>query len=305
MSTFSVTERGSFKRCRRAWYWGSFNGAAIQPAFPATALNVGTIWHRGSELWSLDAMGNTTEPGRPRAHFTHHMMQAFVDVDAEIRAMLDRDLWPEEEYKLGEQRDLLMAMATNYEGKWGSPLPDHFEMVQPEQTVVVDVPGSPHKLEATLDGLIRNKENGLAFVLERKTYSARPREDALQFGDQFLAYLWVLQQLGFETGGVAYDGAWKRAEPGRGKTIDDMFLRFTISRNQREIDRFGYHLPAELEEMEQAKMEERLRYPNHRWEGCWDCSFVGLCQATERGEPLILDDFISRPVRDRAEVWPS
>lgn len=312
MSTFSVTERGAFKRCRRSWFWGSFNGEALTTAMPSTALNVGRIWHKGHELWSQ--RWPTIRPVDAEVpHLSDCMAEAYNGVLTEIADNLvavglhvvREGQLADWQIALQEQWTLLEAMAINYESFWGQPLQDDFIMIQPEQTVIVDVPNSPHKLEATLDGLAKNVHNGLAYVIEHKTYNSRPRQEDLQFGDQYLAYMWVLQRLGFAPGGVAYDGAWKRAAPPRGRAFEDLFLRFTMSRNQAEIDNFERFLPAELEEMEAARLDPCLQYPNHRWEGCWDCgAFRDRCHAFERGEDFDTSVFVPRLPGDREAVWP-
>ena len=289
---------------------------------PSTALNVGTIWHLAQEIWATDAMEND---GVPTTRLVAQMRQAF---DRTVAALGEAATYPQAAYELAEQWTLLEAMAINYEGYWKKPLEDDYIMIQPEQTVVISVPGTEHcpkcgldpdghaictrcdisvelhRLEGTLDGLIKNTRNGLAYVLERKTYGAKPNEETLQFGDQYVAYLWILQQLGFQCGGVAYDGAWKRAAPPKGKTIDDLFLRYVITRNQAEIDEFGRFLPQELNDMEAARNDPSLRYYNRRWEGCWDCSYRSPCQAESRGEGIDLDSYTPRQPKERASIWP-
>lgn len=302
---FSVTERQSFKRCRRSWYWGSFNGVAITPIVPSAALDAGRVWHLGHERWVKE----------PDKHLDLHMVEAFNDTREEIVAAMDastrdfdldtvRDTWE-------ERRELLEAMAMNYETKWGTSLPYWLEFIQPEQTVLVPVPGCEHSLEATLDGLARHKESGLVYIIEHKTYNARPTEESLKRGDQYLAYLWVIKQLGYQAGGVAYDGAWKRPSPPRGKVFDDLFLRDTLTRNEAEIEEFGMFLPAELNDMAAAAQPEaaHLRYHNHPWNGCYDCSFKNLCENTSRGHDdlvrsLLLTDYMPRPNEGRKDIWP-
>ena len=139
-----------------------------------------------------------------------------------------------------------------------------------------------HELAGTFDGLMRDQK-GRMWILEHKTYKSRPNYEAMETNDQFLAYIWILTQLGVGTvAGVAYDGMWKRAEPPKGKTFEDLFLRMSITRPQYEIESFGRLLALEINEMG----SNPAIYLNRRWEGCFDCDFNKICYATQRGEDV-------------------
>jgi hypothetical protein len=170
----------------------------------------------------------------------------------------------------------------NYKTKWGSSLPDGYTLLQPEQTVVVPIPGTPHHLEGTFDALIQDA-GGRLLIYERKTYGNRPRVDALQANDQFGAYLWILTELDLgPVGGLFYDGMWKRAWEGK-RGLDDLFMREVLIRSPEEIANIGLHIRDEALDM--AAPDLRI-YPNRAWQGCWDCQFERLCSAQDRGEDV-------------------
>ena len=99
--------------------------------------------------------------------------------------------------------------------------------------------------------------------------------------DQFLAYLWILRALNIgPVGGLAYDGAWKRKDPPRGSTLEDLFLRLRLNRSDRELDNFGIQLAIQANEM----ASNPPIYMNRKWDGCWDCDLVEPCIAKLRGE---------------------
>lgn len=338
----SVTERGSFKRCRRQWWIGSFNGLAKTPLFSKPALNLGSCWHKACELWLEGqpapcgrsdehehhgwTVTNVTDPATPPVTTLcsgqlpgfHTIMDRVVQENQaaveEAVHKAGQHIPPIEQASLNIQHELLTAMAMNYEAKWGSPLPEGFSNVKAEQTIVVPIPGTDHKLEATLDGLIRQDSTGDAYVLERKTYGRRPDEHSLMFNDQFIAYMWILRQLNIPTMGVAYDGVWKRPAPPKGRVFDDLFIRFTLTHTNAELDEFERFLAEEANDMADARYNEARRYTNKRWEGCWDCPAagkddrLGLCDLMTLGHdiaPMLTDSWMDRPIGERALVWPS
>jgi hypothetical protein len=307
---FSVTEIGSFMRCRRMWFEGSFNGNALTQPKPAVALYTGSMWHRGHEL-VLETSADQAAPSADMA-----MGQAFeqmkAGIDDNLIASRGHGLTSDEAVDMQEQADLLEAMAINYEAYWTDkgayPLPAEFDLIQAEQTCVVPVVGTPHSLEATLDGLMRHRATGLVYVLERKTFERHPALEMLDMEFQFTAYMWVVEQLGFQPGGVAYDGAWKRKSPPRGRTIDDLFLRLPISHSQAWLDDFQEGLIQQVQDMAEACYNPAKRYPNFNTftSGCGFCAVRPVCIAMSNGEDADAVRkalYVPRDVGNRAAVW--
>lgn len=298
----SVTERQNFKRCRQMWAWSSFNGESYSPIINRPALAIGKLWHATQAEWSLHPEQNPNE-------LVLELANAEIDqVRANYYERVNAPISPLELEPVLDQMGLVIQMVRNYHNRWGTPLPDGFTMVAPEQTIVIPIPGTEHNcvqdldklkppykmgivhlhpncdgthyLEATLDGLIAD-QYGRVYVLERKTYGQRPKVDVLNMSDQFLAYLWALRSLGIgEVGGIAYDGAWKRKEPPRNSTLEDLFIRIRLNRSRAELDNFGQLLAAEANDM----ANNPSIYLNRKWDGCWDCAFQKPCIEKLRGE---------------------
>lgn len=291
----TVTERGTFRRCRQMWDYASFNRQGLTSIRPPTALAFGSLVHKAHELWleNLDAdpsiiVGLAANTVLDELKKTY-LKTVGVEPDArELESFLD-------------QVSLATEIFVNYKEHWGSSLPDGFTLMHAEQTIVIPIPGTDHFLEGTLDGLMRD-EGGRLWVLERKTYNTKPRIDAMMMNDQFIAYLWAIRQLGIgDIGGILYDGMWKRTretEKGKLRDLDDLFFRTPLIRSPEEIDNFERQLVDEVHDMAN---EPRI-YRNARWEGCWDCQFQNLCVAEFRGEDseYIREKFFTKRERTAA-----
>lgn len=285
----SVTERGTFRRCRRRWDYSSLNRQALEPLVNRPALIVGKLVHNALELWMNDTSLNVHNV---------YMTLAVRELEAVRRLYADKvgsRMSKDEEDELFSELEFGRNMVTNYVTRWKAPLPPGFELIQTEQQVLVNIPGTEHQLEATFDALVRDKR-GKYWILERKTYKARPKEGSLDRNDQFLSYIWALQQLDIgPVGGVLYDGLWKRDKPPRGRKFEDLFLRHTITREQTEIDELESNLTLEAQDMAEARI-----YPNRQWQGCWDCPFERLCTAQSLDEDVdyIRDTYYVQRSRD-------
>ena len=273
-----VSERGTFKRCRRRWDYSSPNRQNLTTASSPVYLTFGTLIHSTLEAWA----------GKPEANVEElYLFEARKQVDemkTRYRQVVGTEPSEDEVGVLYDAIDMGRSMVSAYASRWGSSIPDEYNIVQLEQTFLIDVPGTPHQLQGTLDGLLQNKKTGEIVILERKTYGSRPRLDSLDHNDQFLAYMWAVQQLtGQPCGGILYDGLWKRKLEGK-RTLEDMTMRTLLKRSQAEIEEFGRLLVREVNDM----ANDPQIYLNRRWEGCYDCSFVKLCNAESKGEDIEL-----------------
>jgi hypothetical protein len=299
-----VTERASFKRCRRQWNYGSFNGLSLTPIIPKQALELGSLVHATHAEW-------VDHPNlEPDDIFLTLANNRLDEIKATYLKQVGANISDEE---LGPTLDgigLGHEMMGRYKERWGTPLPENFVSVQAEQEVVVPIPGTEHDclaclgigshvdpcpecagtgvtchfLQGKLDGLVQDAK-GRLFVLERKTYGMRPNPDALAVNDQFLAYMWILEQLDIgPVGGILYDGMWKRTA--KQKPLEDCFLRIILTRSRAELSELGRELIGEAFDMDAANRDRRLLYKNRRWEGCYDCLFQDLCLAESRDEDI-------------------
>lgn len=268
----TVTERGQFRRCRRMWDYTSFNRQRLEPIINQPALMTGSIVHLTMAAWAKD---ENLDPKELFLGFGNDAMDAMRDTYLKKvgAAVSESELQP-----LYDGLYLGMNMVENYRIHYGSAIPQGYRMVEPEQTCVVEIPGTEHFLEGTLDALLED-EKGWYWVLERKTYGNRPRLEVLQMNDQFLAYDWMLTQLFPEKriGGVLYDGMWKRDN----KPLDECFMRHEFIHPSEQLADFQRNLVNEVLDM----AGEPAIYPNRQWMGCFDCkAFDRLCTAQSRGE---------------------
>ncbi|HSW91609.1 MAG TPA: PD-(D/E)XK nuclease family protein [Candidatus Saccharimonadales bacterium] len=316
----SITERPEYKRCRRKWNLGSRNRENLTPIIPATALSLGTYVHAALAAWMQDQSKpakhyflQTASIARAQAIKTYYQQVGAVISDSEVNRIDDA---------------IVMGafMCENYEKHWTAPLPPDFTVVTQEQRVLVPIPNTEHteewiydrlKKEAVLvkydtprlhyvsgkfDGVIEDSR-GRLYVLERKTYNQRPREEVLRSNDQFLGYTWMLKQLGLpgRVAGVAYDGLWKRDHvptkvDGRNGKLSDLFIRMRIERPPEELAEFEQELAWEV--MEMASNPHITKHRTSDGSCFWGCDYEKLCAAMSRGEDVdyvIKSRFVLRP----------
>lgn len=317
---FSVTERGTFKRCRDQWDYSSFNRQGLTPRAASKALSAGTIHHKVMDVWckhilaqrenALLADFNTSEgTDTVCAEFITSIAEKYK---REVGVKISRiELDP-----VFEAIEVERAMIQLYADYWGSPIEEGFELVQAEQTIVIPVcqapcmecDGSgmkPYELQVETNmpryienlceacegkGLVQLELEGTLdavvtkddryYVVERKTYDKRPSLDYLRFFDQGTVYVWMMNQLGL--GEVV------------GIAYDGMWRRDKVVRGHELADLFLRTLllrnQHELEAigpqlvLELRDMNSAELYPNRRWEGCFDCSYRRLCDAKTLGE---------------------
>jgi len=283
----SVTERGTFKRCRRMWDYNSFNRQGLQRIISKGALATGRLVHQALASWLLHPEESL------ESLYLGHAYEELENVKANYLKQVGA---PINDVELGNVYDAIMAghsIMQKYEEYYGTPIPSDYTLVSPEQQLTIQIPGTEHYLEGKLDGIIQHS-NGMMFVLEHKTFSMMPKETDLQMNDQFLAYTWLLSQYvgRRQVGGLLYDGMSKKASK-------NPFVRFVILRAPEELDEFEQNLRWEVEDMASARI-----YPNRQWNGCWDCDYQQLCAAQSRGEDveyLKSQFFTSRPHDDDPE----
>ena len=277
-----VSERGTFKRCRKRWDYSSPNRQNLTTVGNPIALRFGSMVHKTLELWAEDPSQVSDDI------FMRVSQEELQEIRARYKKAVGASPSEQELDEFYDHVELGRDMIRSYSAKWGSPVPDGYTLVQSEQTFHIQVPGTEHVLQGTFDGLMKNDQDEL-FILERKTYSSRPRIDNLQSNDQFLAYIWALSQLveGAPVGGIFYDGLWKRKLEGK-RTLDDLFLRELLIRPPEEVEQFEQYLVEEVQDMTDPNV--RI-YLNRQWQGCFDCPFERLCKAESRGEDV---DYVRR-----------
>lgn len=312
---FSTTEMQNYDRCNRMWILTSFNGQGLSRIVNNVALSTGTLWHQTQASWLLNpdedpellCLGHfqiMLEQAKEQYYQRHGMRPNRVEL-----------------INIEEAGQMVRAMTKNYRDYYGKPLPDGFRSIMPEQTILVPIPNSEqecadcqgcgypielgmiaedqncsycsgtgivsHQLECTFDALLANERDRL-YVLERKTYGSRPKLESLMTNFQFIVYEWASATLGLgPVGGLLYDGAWKRAQPPKGRTMDDLFLRLPLERNNHELEEIEQYLAMKSKQMYTTiKTGTPLLDFNRRWDGCYDCSVEDICTAMSKGEDV-------------------
>jgi hypothetical protein len=359
MGVFTVTERGVFSRCRRQAVLTSKNGRHLGRLFPPLNLSVGTIVHRAHQLWlenphktmyacamdaSIEASKGVRErylkqvgtyPSDDEMATTHESIDLALTMCENYALKYGTPLPPDYILIKAEQKIRVpvngteRTCATCAGQGWVSNTINYPKLVPvgytyPQAQQCPDCePGHVgrqiHYLEGKVDGLIQHS-SGRIDVLEHKTYGNRPKQEDLQSNDQFIAYLWLVGQLGFNPhldSCVAYDGMWRRKAVPRGRTFDDLFARYTLTRSPAELEEFARFLPLELNDMAAQYARPDDAYINRPWDkpSCWDCAFgddvkngrIGLCRAMSRGETdhvalMLQTQFTERTDDTEAEV---
>lgn len=279
---FRVTEILNYKRCRRMWDFSSESRQGLAKLVPSAAFNLGTAVHRGLEGWlrgeePVAAYSKECADTQDKINTIWHRRTGTDIPDSKLAPLLDTVI-------------LGAAMMQNYVKRWGAPLPDNYISIKPEQRVMVPIPNTDHFLSGKMDGILGDA-HGRLFVLDHKTYNARPKKDVIEKAEQFIAYVWMLTKLApefnMEVAGLAYDGLWKRAEPpskvdNRIGTLEDLFLRFLTIPSEEEIEEYENELTVVATEMGSNPYITHHRTTTGSCE--WGCSHNELCYATSRGE---------------------
>lgn len=145
MATFSVTELGTYRRCRQQWDFSAKSrknltgiGAGAEP------LELGSLIHQALADWTVMEKDKQTKPNILPMTFLKH---------AEARKQAIIDSFQEKFRRKPEDRhlDSLMnviqlgaAMMNNYQLYHKTPLPKDIRFALPEQEVLIPVPGTEH-----------------------------------------------------------------------------------------------------------------------------------------------------------------
>lgn len=180
--------------------------------------------------------------------------------------------------------DIGKDLVENYQAMWKWPYLEGVQVISVEESLVAPVPDTEYFLKGKLDAIIEDNL-GRKWVVEHKTYSMRPRADALDSNNQFLAYIWLARQFFTGIAGIAYDGIWKKSKPSKGEHLDSLFCRMTLTRPDVEVGEFERMLSDEVMDMAYV-IETNAIYHNRRWEGCYDCQYEALCRAQSKGDDI-------------------
>lgn len=300
MKSISVTQRSSFKACRRQFNW-AYNEKLEPKGGSIGALWFGRLIHfclagyyRGKKWedeWDRWLVLQADEFG------TDHLE------DERTREFL----------RLG--RDMMERYVP-----WAQQADRGWEVLEVEPEWKVKVPGRRVLLDAHPDLVIR--WNGRLWVVDHKTKSSFSSPAELEFDDQMIAYLWATyQRYGEMPKGAIYSQLRKKSPAApmllksgkalsRDKQIDttydlyyqailenkfnpndyleildhirkiEFFKREPIEHARQTIENFGRQLYEEFGDMTRKDVP---LYPNKTHECTWRCSYHDLCKATDEG----------------------
>lgn len=149
MAVFSVTDRRTFRRCRRMWDYSSnarknLTGIGSGPE----PLELGGLIHRALADWIVDYFINNEEnakkPGYLAALFVTHASERQIEVTRAFEERTREKISPQYLESLHNVVMLGTEMMKNYQEYHKSPLPEHMTFASPEQEVLVPVPGTEH-----------------------------------------------------------------------------------------------------------------------------------------------------------------
>lgn len=235
MTVFSVTDRGTFRRCRRKWDYSSNTRQNLTPLGSGPEpLELGGLIHRALADWILIYTDNPKEalaPGILRERFLINAAKRQEEITTSFQEKVGHNEIPE--MYLASLHDVVQLgadMMQNYQEFHKTPLPKHMRFALPEQEIQIPVPGTdhicptcsksnygittlgpyamtdPNCVECNGKGVVphylRMTLDGLAqdtkdllYVLEHKTYENRPKPMDLYMNDQFTGYAWGSREL--------------------------------------------------------------------------------------------------------------
>jgi hypothetical protein len=254
----SVSEMGTFKRCRVKWWWGY--QCQLTSNAEGAFRNMGTLFHDIKEQWYHLPFAKRTPKRMKKIAIAS--VQAFP-------GQLDQ-----------KDRMLVQAMAIGYAVWVLDETQEYNDIAIGLRTVM---PERKFDLALTKDGSIRVRgkldnlfepEGGLKHTLameETKTRSSIAF-DVFDLSDQVTGYLWAMRQ---EFPGYrryeCYPTIARRQMPGP-RVRAALFGRTIVSRSAEEVDQWGDDMRRGALDMLDAAI-----YPNRTKECNWDCDFQNPC----------------------------
>lgn len=150
MATFSVTDRGTFRRCRRRWdYSSNMRKNLTNVGSGPEPLELGGLIHRALADWIVIWQEDQNAAQREnmlRSLFAMCAAQRQQEIIESFKERTGRTEIPEGFLdSLHNVVNLGLDMMANYQAFHKSPLPAHMSFASPEQEVLVPVPGTEHR----------------------------------------------------------------------------------------------------------------------------------------------------------------
>ncbi len=221
-----TSDRIAYKKCRRAWNWGSRIRRNLVPNKPAMPLGFGSAIHAAFEVYYEPLTWHIVRYNpEQRKVIVTLAIQAFVDymedMKQKIKLRTGQEVLAEHlEVEYTEHMALGLGMLENY-FKW-APARDKFTVIAVEQkfeVLLFTLPdGTDVVYRGRLDMLVQD-DDGKYWIWDHKT-AARFEEDTffLTLDEQVSSYCWALALIkGIKIEGVVYNEVYKGvpAKPAR------------------------------------------------------------------------------------------
>jgi hypothetical protein len=186
-----ISDVRQFKSCRRRWNWASPLRSNLEPAVPYMPFFTGRAIHYCLEMYYKQG---------------DQFLQSLGNYLGNERKIMG-DLWPQEEEKVQEQIDLIVAMLQHYEqwinnqekNRW---IDSNLEFIALETNFSVPIRTPSNRasgrvyLAGRMDGVVRLKDDGSVWVWEIKTSrSIDELKKSLVNDPQCGAYILAAQEL--------------------------------------------------------------------------------------------------------------
>lgn len=188
--TVRTSERGTFKRCPKKWYWAYVEG--LRPLRPANALWFGIAVHEAFATWYQE--------GSKREGNLADLFDAALEGDRSIITEIE-----DGEVLYEDARELGRAMLDNYVAHYGHD--EEWDVIATEVTFQIKIKtawGFTIRYVGTWDGVYRDRRTGEIWLMEHKT-AAQIRIDHLPLDDQAGSY-WALAGIILRQQGILKPG---------------------------------------------------------------------------------------------------
>lgn len=292
----TASERQAFKRCRRAWDFGSRLRQNWEPDGDAVEVDAGAAVRAALAVWYFPGMWEWDRViVRPLA------------VEAYRKAVAG---WPDGHDDLIARGAVLLDRYFDW-----APAADLFTPVRVEtdfQTTIPD-PGDPRRDLAGADGSAVHFSGRIDMVVvdpfnaywlvDNLVADGWAEADALVLDERGAAWCWAWGRsyLGMDISGVIYNELRTDADLGRGYGPAQAFRRTTVPRGLVELEQARQKLGTEARDMTSAGLAV---YPTPSWDVCRTCAFRPPCIALNTGtdaEAVLAGAYRPRPPAQEQE----
>lgn len=238
-----------------------------------TAAGRGTMWHQvmDSHYTALKEGANPT-----------------VAVDDRVKGFREMG-------KDSDTIDLLMWMYDGYVEQWGNDEEWQVLAIEHRAHAPLRFPSgrkSRFVMKMIIDLIVRDRDNGMVWLVDHKSHAYLPKSKELDLDDQFGLYTWGLRQLGHKPFGSVYNTARTQRNKVKPQPLDERFDRYPMTRTDHELDTIAQEALATAKAM-YSPSNQAERHTNS--DTCkWRCDFTEACligrkYGPDREERFLLD----------------